>query len=187
MSFNVAMLEAMQAEGLDLDACIRILRAAGPDTAAEKRRAWDRERKAEKRADAKVSGGKSTGNPPDGFPNDRDILTPPIPPNGISNEIPPPADENPEIELKPEHVVEAWNELAVRHGLAAVKKLTPERQKKLRTFIRRHTIDDITEAIAAIPRSPFLLGQNNRGWQASFDWFLEPRNLTKLTEGTYAH
>jgi hypothetical protein len=184
MSFNVAMLEAMQEEGLDLDACIRILKAGGPDTAAEKRRAWDRDRKREKREAERASGGKSAGNPPDGFPNDRDILTPSVPPNVISSEITPPTDK---IELKPEHVVEVWNDLATRHGLPAVKKITPERRKKLHSFIRRHTIDDITEAIAAIPRSPFLLGQNQRGWQASFDWFLEPRNLTKLTEGTYVH
>jgi DnaJ-class molecular chaperone len=40
-----------------------------PDSAAEKRRAYDRERKAEKRAEAK-SGGMSGGNPPDPAPND---------------------------------------------------------------------------------------------------------------------
>jgi hypothetical protein len=105
----------------------------------------------------------------------------------ISSEFTPPADETQESELKPEHVVEVWNDLATRHGLPLVKKMTPERRKKLNSFIRRHTIDDITEAIAAIPRSPFLLGQNGRGWRASFDWFLEPRNLTKLTEQTYVH
>lgn len=184
MSFSLSMLKQMKAEGLDFDACIRVLEADEPkiDTAAEKRRAWDRERKAEKRAEAK-SGGKSTGNPPDGFPNDNDILTPPIPPV-ISDEITTPSEI---IELKPEHVVEAWNDLAARCGLPLVKKLTPERRKKLNTFVRRHSIDDITEAIAAIPRSPFLLGENGRGWKASFDWFLEPRNLTKLTEATYVH
>jgi hypothetical protein len=76
MSFNVATLEALQAEGLDLAACIRVLSTVEPkpDTAADKRRAWDRERKAEKRAEAK-SGGMSGGNPPDVGSNDRDILT----------------------------------------------------------------------------------------------------------------
>jgi hypothetical protein len=117
-------------------------------------------------------------------PNERDNLTPTIPRISIVDAIDSPAEIS---ELKPEHVVEVWNDLATKHGLAAVKKLTPERRKKLATFIRRHSIDDITEAIAAIPRSPFLLGQNGRGWQANFDWFLEPRNLTKLTEGTYVN
>jgi hypothetical protein len=69
----------MQAEGLSLEQCIRILRAGSPqqDSAADKRRAWDRERKAEKRAEAKaLSGGMSGGNPPDPSPNEIDILTP---------------------------------------------------------------------------------------------------------------
>lgn len=179
MSFNVAMLEAMKAEGLDLDACIRILQAGeqkSDPTAAERKR---RQRAREKERD--MSQRDVTRDP---APNDIDILTPTLSPNGISNEIPPPAEI---IELKPEHVVEAWNDLASRCGLPLVKKLTPERRKKLNTFVRRHSIDDITEAIAAIPRSPFLLGENGRGWKASFDWFLEPRNLTKLTEATYVH
>lgn len=75
MSFNVAMLKAMETEGLDLAACIRVLEACGPDTAADKRRAYDRERKAEKRAEEK-SGGMSGGSPPDPAPNERDNLTP---------------------------------------------------------------------------------------------------------------
>lgn len=69
------MLEAMQAEGLTLEQCIRILRANGPDSTAERRRAYDRGRKAELRAEAK-SGGMSGGNPPDPSLNERDNLTP---------------------------------------------------------------------------------------------------------------
>jgi hypothetical protein len=159
-------------------------RAQAAADALEQRRRNDRERKAKSRD---VAGRHGTGrDTADLSPNENINLTPSQTPNVISNEITPPA-ENPEDDLKPEHVVEVWNDLATRHGLAAVKKITPERRKKLNTFIRRHSIDDITEAIAAIPRSPFLLGQNGRGWQATFDWFLEPRNVTKLTEGTYAH
>ena len=185
MSFNVAMLEAMKAEGLDLDACIRILRAGERkvDPTNSERQARHRAKK----ANGHSNGVTVTGVTPP--PNERDILTPTIP-SVISDEITPPS-ENPDLEieteLKPEHVVEVWNDVASRCGLPVVRKMTPERRRKLRTFIRRHSIDDITEAISAVPRSPFLLGQNDRGWQASFDWFLEPRNFTKLTEGTYVH
>jgi hypothetical protein len=181
VSFNAAMLEQMKAEGLDLDACIRVLKAAERKTDPT-----NAERQARHRA---KNNGESNARYSNGVtpPTDIDILTPPEPPIVISSEITPPETENPDSELKPEHVVEVWNDIAAKHGLPAVKKITPERRKKLRTFIRRHSIDDITEAISAIPRSPFLLGQNDRGWQATFDWFLEPRNLTKLTEGTYVH
>ena len=67
MSFNVAMLKQMQAEGLSLDACIRVLEAGekrGDPTAAERKR---RQRANEK------SRRDSHGVTP---PNDIDILTP---------------------------------------------------------------------------------------------------------------
>lgn len=177
MNFNAAALQLMLDKGLTLADVVEIASAnekrADPTAAERKRR--QRERDKSQRDVTR-----------DTLPNERDILTPPEPPQSIADAIEAPDPENPN-ELKPEHVVEVWNDLATRHGLPLVKKMTPERRKKLNTFIRRHTIDDITEAIAAIPKSPFLLGQNGRGWRASFDWFLEPRNLTKLTEATYVH
>lgn len=90
-------------------------------------------------------------------------------------------------ELKPEDVVEAWNVTADRHGLPIVRKLTPERRKKLNTFVRRWSIDDIGDALAAIERSPFLLGQGPSGWRANIDFLLQPSSFTKLIEGTYGH
>ncbi len=75
MSFSLAMLKAMKAEGLDFEACIRVLESDEPvvDSAADKRRAWDRERKREAK---RLSGGNSGGNPPDAPPHDIDILPP---------------------------------------------------------------------------------------------------------------
>lgn len=173
---------------MELSATVAAEARPAIDKAAENKRAYDREYRRANRKNRTTSYEINEKNdPPKVSPKDIN-QTPSSPPETpvISNEITPPA-ENSEIELKPEHVIEAWNDLAVQHGLPVVKKITPERRRKLLTFIHRHTVDDITEAIAAIPRSPFLLGQNGRGWKASFDWFLEPRNLTKLTEQTYVH
>lgn len=177
MSVNSAMLEAMKAEGLDLDACIRIIKAgerrADPTNAERQAR-----HRAKKKAES--NGVTVTRDTP---PNDRDILTPLAPPDVISDEITPPI-ENPETGLKPEQVLEAWNVMADETGLPKAK-LTPERRKKLRTFVKRHSVDDITEAIWAIPRSPFLRGENDRGWRANFDFLLQPSSFAKITEGTY--
>jgi uncharacterized protein YdaU (DUF1376 family) len=101
----------------------------------------------------------------------------------ISSEMTHPVDSKPE--LKVEHVVEAWNATAEQLGLKAVRKLTPERRRKVATRIRQNTVDEFTEAIGAIGRSAFLRGDNDRAWKADFDWMLEPRNFTKLIEGTY--
>ena len=172
MSFNSAMLEAMQAEGLDLDACIRILRAAEKkaDPTNAVRQARHRAKKAGNNG-VTVTGVTIP-------PNDRDILTPGSTPV-ISEEITPP------IELTEDQVLQAYNVMASQAGLSKAK-MTPERKKKLKPFIRRHPIDDITEAIWAIPKSRFLCGENDRGWKADFDFLLQPKSFTRLIEGTYA-
>lgn len=109
-----------------------------------------------------------------------EVLIPPDSPV-VSDETTP----APKPELRVEHVVDFWNETAAKLGLQQVKRMTPERQRKVGIRIRQNTVDDFTEAIAAIARSPFLRGENDRGWRATFDWLLEPRNFAKLIEGTY--
>lgn len=91
--------------------------------------------------------------------------------------IPPPA-------LLPEHVLEAWNDMAGRLGLSKAK-LTPDRRRKLNARIRQHGVEDWTEAISAVERSSFLRGENDRGWRADFDFLLQPASFNKLIEGSY--
>ena len=72
MSFNAAMLEAMQAEGLDLDACIRIVKAA--EKKSDPTNAARQARHRAKRSAAK--GSNAVTVTPVTPPNDIDILTP---------------------------------------------------------------------------------------------------------------
>lgn len=169
MSFNVAILEQMKAEGLDFDAAIRVLKAGegkSDPTNAERQKRY--------RAKRKSNGVTVTRDAPN------DIILNPCEPIGSNEPIPP---ENPV--LLPEHVVEAWNDLAARRGLKIVKRLSPERRATLKTRIGQNRIEDFLEAISAIDRSPFLCGENDRRWKAYFDWMLKPANFTKLIEGTY--
>jgi hypothetical protein len=117
-------------------------------------------------------------------PNTPVTITPQIATQSSESVVSPPAAET--DALKPEHVVEAWNEVASRLGLPVVKKLTSERMKRLRARIREHSVEDFTEAISAIERSPFLRGETgNRDWRADFDFFLQPTSFVKLIEGKY--
>lgn len=43
------------------------------------------------------------------------------------------------------------------------------------------------EAMSKVKLSPFLQGQNNRGWRASFEWFIAPDSVSKIMEGKYAN
>lgn len=200
MSLNAATIELLLSKGLsgdDLLAVARSLEAGGKlDTAAEKRRAYDRERKREQREAERLSGGNPTDIPVESpvetvrvSPND--INSNPLPvPQVISDEITPPIDlslrsaEEPSDKLCEEHVVEAWNAVAEECDLPKAR-LTPQRKRRLKPFIRDHTADDIATALDAVRRSPFMRGQNDRGWRADFDFFTKPDKFNRLVEGTY--
>lgn len=82
-------------------------------------------------------------------------------------------------------VIDAWNELPVAH----IMKLTPDtnRYNAIKARIRQYGINATLEAINLISQSPFLLGQNKRNWQITFDWFVKPNNFVKVYEGNYSN
>lgn len=83
--------------------------------------------------------------------------------------------------LKPEHVVEAWNEVAERVGKPIVRKLTPERRQRLRARIAGYSLDEWRAVLGAVERSTFL-----REWNGcSFDWITKKANFQKTLEGNY--
>jgi hypothetical protein len=77
--------------------------------------------------------------------------------------------------------MEAWNRLPVTN----IKVIKGTRLTMLRARLKDYTIDEILSAISNIRESPFLLGQNNKGWQITFDWFVKPNNFIKVYEGNY--
>lgn len=87
--------------------------------------------------------------------------------------------------IKPIHLLEAYNAMAGRIGLPVAKKLEGDRLRKARILVRTATIDDLTEAIDAIERNPWMHGQNDKGWRADFDFLLQPKSFNRLIEGSY--
>jgi hypothetical protein len=171
-----------------VDAIAEMEAAQPKDATADRRRAWDRERKRQQRE--MVSG----GIPPESADNadsDEAKEIPPKPPKeNTTPQISPKGDTTPqaandENQLKPEHVVEVWNDMAGQCGLPKVKDLNSARRRRLQTLIRRHSVQDFTEAIGAIERSPWMHGGNDRGWRADFDFLINPTKFTRLIEGSY--
>ena len=82
-----------------------------------------------------------------------------------------------------EAVVNAWNTL----GLSQVKKVMPDtnRGKLLKRRILDYGIEDVLEAVEKVRNSPFLTGHNDKGWVATFDWFISPNNFPKVLSGNY--
>lgn len=81
-------------------------------------------------------------------------------------------------------IMAAWNE----SGLTQVARITADtnRGKMLKARIREYGVDGVLKAIENVKNSSFLKGQNNRGFEATFDWFVKPNNFLKVFEGNYA-
>ncbi|HZP06182.1 MAG TPA: hypothetical protein VFB43_14870 [Terracidiphilus sp.] len=79
----------------------------------------------------------------------------------------------------PAHFFDAWNRLA--DNLPKVEKLTDSRRKKVLARMRQGISQAQFEAaVTACTQKPFLRGENERGWTATFDWLVaNDRNIEK--------
>ena len=89
--------------------------------------------------------------------------------------------DEPEKTNEYQSVIDAWNSLPLNN----IRAIKGKRLDMLRSRIKEYGIDDVIHAISMIRNSPFLLGQNKKGWQITIDWFLRPNNFPKVLEGNY--
>lgn len=82
--------------------------------------------------------------------------------------------------------VRAWNDMAARIGLAQVQRVTEPRRRALKARLAEcDGIEGWHAALAKIEASPFLTGNNDRGWRADFDFVTRESSFTKIMEGKY--
>lgn len=146
---------------------------ARPDPVADKRRAYDRDRKRRAKPSENSTGipPESTGvSPNEIYSNPHPVQ--PITPNGV---IPPlPVDE----------AFSDWKAAAERRGWPVPRQITPERRKKLQSRLREHGLDGWREAIARAESSG-MLGINPPSW-FDFDFLTrKPEHILRLLEGKY--
>lgn len=85
-----------------------------------------------------------------------------------------------------DQVMVTWNGMAMEAKLPLVKAFGDKRLVELEKRKRdKHWLEHWEEAIKMIPKQKFLLGINNRGWQATMDWFLRPESVNRILEGLY--
>lgn len=88
-------------------------------------------------------------------------------------------------------LTEAWNAMAGKAGLSTVKSPdgwsanSNRRKSALARLAEPVFSSSYREALEKIPASDFLLGRNDRGWNATFDWFVRPDSVVKILEGAY--
>lgn len=96
-----------------------------------------------------------------------------------------PKGSPPAPQVRPEDFANAWN--SHRGMLPKLREFTESRRRKVQARMRQGiTVERFSEAVRLCTSMPFLLGNNPRGWVASFDWLIEnDRNLVKVLEGNY--
>jgi hypothetical protein len=66
------------------------------------------------------------------------------------------------------------------------REVTTGRASKIRARLKEHDMDFWREVFTKANKSPFLCGDNDRGWKANLDWFISnDENAVKVLEGTY--
>lgn len=86
-----------------------------------------------------------------------------------------------------------WNSIC--KSLPQVKALNDDRRKKIRSRLLEMApnapqlwLDRCRDLFTRVQASPFLTGDNQKGWTASFDWlFSNGNNWVKVMEGNYDH
>ena len=66
-----------------------------------------------------------------------------------------------------------------------VKSLSDSRKKAIKARLVKHTMEEIKEVFEKAEASDFMRGCNTKNWQASFDWMIMDRNMTKILDGNY--
>ncbi len=172
----VKHLIAAGVSGDDLVRAIAEMEAAQPvavDPVAEKRRAYDRERKRNK---AKSSGG---------IPVESAESVEPVSPNEyISNPLPvsPSAKADAPLSDFSDRVMADWNREIAGSPLPPVARMTPARRKSLAARVREHGEDAVLVAIRGMVGSDFHSGRSGKWTEGDFGWLLKPENFAKMLE-----
>jgi predicted phage replisome organizer len=70
-------------------------------------------------------------------------------------------------------------------NLSKVLKITDKRQKAIKAFLKQMTIEEFENACKIANETEFLIGKNDRGWRADFDFIIKPDNAIRIIEGKY--
>lgn len=69
--------------------------------------------------------------------------------------------------------------------IPSLRSLQGKRLTELNARLKEYGKDALMEAVDNLVSSEMLNGRNARGWHATFDWFIQSSNFTKVLENNY--
>ncbi len=88
-----------------------------------------------------------------------------------------------EKEDKRNEVVDVYNSLCT--NLSKIQKITDKRKKSIDAFIKEFSIEQFKEICEKANTTDFLIGKNDRGWKADFDFLMRIDKATAILEEKY--
>lgn len=83
---------------------------------------------------------------------------------------------------------DSWNQIVTGTPLPVAKTFNKTREGKCRSRLKERPLEDWQAIFRQITKTPFLCGQNNRGWKAEFDWIIKnDDNAVRVLEGKYSN
>lgn len=82
--------------------------------------------------------------------------------------------------------VEFFNHQVKGTSIPPIKALTEKRKVLLRARCKAYGKAVLAEAVKRAVKTPFLCGDNNQCWTATFDWIFTESNFVKIMEGNYS-
>lgn len=70
-------------------------------------------------------------------------------------------------------------------SLPKVRILTDKRKKAIKTLLSKISLEEVKEAFEIIENTPFLKGDNDRGWKPNIEFLVKHDNIIKILEGFY--
>ena len=94
--------------------------------------------------------------------------------------------DSPKVAPDVDLAFKAFNQLAEQTGWPKAIALSKPRAAKLKArLVDAGGLDGWCEALQRAAGNPFMSGDNERGWKADLDFFLQQKSFTKLIEGSY--
>lgn len=83
-------------------------------------------------------------------------------------------------------LVNFWNLTVQGTIIPAIRNIEGPRRNQLNARLKQYGKSAIFEAIKKVSESDFLKGNiSDKGWHATFDWLVGPKNFAKVLEGNY--
>lgn len=93
-----------------------------------------------------------------------------------SHLIPPPSIQK---------VVDLYNDTCT--NLPKVRFISNSRKRAIQNILKTYPIDILEQAFIIANKTPFLIGDNDKGWKADLDFMLREPKLNSILEGKYAN